>query len=148
MTEHYDTALVYTGPLFIPTLDANGRTYMRYEVMGPSQVVRPYITYPHFVSLEVYLSLLFADHVRSQVAVPTHFFKVVLGETAGHAPEVMAFVLPNAMVADTVPMSSFLTTLEAVEKCAGFLLFERLEQRYALVKRDANGGLLMVGKPS
>ena len=82
------------------------------------------------------------------MAVPTHFFKVVLGETAGRAPEVNAFVLPNAAVADTVPMSSFLTSLEKVEQSAGFLLFERLEQRYAMVKRDSKGELIMVGKPT
>ena len=44
----------------------------------------------------------------NHVAVPTHFFKVVVGEmpTSGDL-EMEAFVLPNEAIPDSTPLSSF-----------------------------------------
>jgi hypothetical protein len=56
----YSAPAVYvvTGPLYLPNLVENGRKYVKYEVIGPNDV-----------------------------AVPTHFFKVILMEAKnGYAP--------------------------------------------------------------
>ena len=60
------------------------------------------------------------------VAVPTHFFKVVLAER-GAAPGnegeqdavVGAFVLPNAPVQPDTPLTAFSVPVESLEEAAG-----------------------------
>jgi endonuclease G len=44
------------------------------------------------------------------VAVPTHFFKVIVGETETHDLEMEAFVLPNEAIPDSTPLASFQVT--------------------------------------
>jgi len=60
------------------------------------------------------------------VAVPTHFFKVVLAErespdgNEGEENAVLgAFVLPNAPVQPTTPLTAFSVPVEALEEAAG-----------------------------
>ena len=43
----------------------------------------------------------------NNVAVPTHFFKVVVGETENRDLELEAFVLPNEAIPDNTPLASF-----------------------------------------
>ena len=43
----------------------------------------------------------------NNVAVPTHFFKVVVGETESRDLELEAFVLPNEAIPDSTPLASF-----------------------------------------
>ena len=52
------------------------------------------------------------------MAVPTHFFKVIVAEgpdTAGPVA-VGAFVLPNQEINNSVALTSFLTPVEAIER--------------------------------
>lgn len=65
------------------------------------------------------------------VAVPTHFFKVVLAEriaaksanSGGSTEAVMgAFVLPNAPLQADLPLTAFSVPLEALEEAAGVFL--------------------------
>ena len=61
------------------------------------------------------------------VAVPTHFFKVVLAERSASdgasitEPEVVlgAFVLPNAPMQPDLPLTAFSVPLESLEEAAG-----------------------------
>jgi len=64
------------------------------------------------------------------VAVPTHFAKVVLVSkpVSSSRPEVVeistgAFVLPNAIIPDEAPLTSFIVPVDAVERAAGLTLF-------------------------
>lgn len=64
------------------------------------------------------------------VAVPTHFAKVVLttrpvSPSAPSLTEVStgAFVLPNAHIPDDAPLEGFVVPIDAVEKAAGLQLF-------------------------
>lgn len=61
------------------------------------------------------------------VAVPTHFAKVIYGSGGRSDPLINgalgAFVLPNEKIPNTVPLSSFLMPVEDVEKAAGIVLF-------------------------
>lgn len=42
------------------------------------------------------------------VAVPTHFFKVLVGEREDGKLEMDAYVMPNAPIEDNVPLSAFM----------------------------------------
>ena len=60
------------------------------------------------------------------VAVPTHFFKVVLAESGaagngGSAPDAVlgAFVIPNATVQADMPLTAFSVSLGSLEEAAG-----------------------------
>lgn len=59
------------------------------------------------------------------VAVPTHFFKVVLAERASGGAEgdqqvaLGAFVLPNAPVQPDTPLTAFSVPVESLEEAAG-----------------------------
>lgn len=58
--------------------EANGKHYVKYEVIG-------------------------ANHV----AVPTHFFKVVVCESEQGSFEMESYVMPNEAIDDKVPLTSF-----------------------------------------
>ena len=60
------------------------------------------------------------------VAVPTHFFKVVLGECksaeAGEDRTALgAFVMPNASIAPEMPLTAFSVPLQQLEALSGRL---------------------------
>ena len=44
---------------------------------------------------------------QNNVAVPTHFFKVVVGETGSGDLEMEAYVMPNEAIPDSAPLVSF-----------------------------------------
>lgn len=78
---------VCTGPLYLPRKEADGKTYVKYQVIG-----------------------------QSNIAVPTHFFKVVAIETNAGEFEILSFVLPNQPMKDDIPLKTFLTPLDADRK--------------------------------
>lgn len=43
----------------------------------------------------------------NHVAVPTHFYKVVVGETNDGKLDMEAFVMPNAPIDDNAPLTNF-----------------------------------------
>lgn len=58
------------------------------------------------------------------VAVPTHYYKVVLAENSSgshgrHQAAVGAFVMPNAPIDPQTPVTAFAVPLEALETVAG-----------------------------
>lgn len=116
----YDLAKLYThmyicsGPLYLPYTDGDGKRYVRYQVIG-----------------------------ENHVSVPTHFFKVILGETDTGRIEIQAFIMPNTVIADDAPLSNFLVALETVEKASGHLFFDKLQNKYECVKRDSQKRLIM-----
>lgn len=58
--------------------ESDGKNYVKYEVIG-----------------------------ASHVAVPTHFYKVVVGETPDGKLEMESYVMPNQVIAEGVPLTSF-----------------------------------------
>ncbi|KAG9097905.1 nuclease [Ceratobasidium sp. 370] len=93
---------VFTVPLYLPKQDSDGKYRVTYEVIGNPP----------------------------NVAVPTHFAKVVLGSRPASpaTPQlaelsVGAFVLPNAEIPDETPLTKFVVPVEAVERAAGLALF-------------------------
>jgi endonuclease G, mitochondrial len=61
------------------------------------------------------------------MAVPTHFFKVVLGElknSDGSEKMAMgAFVMPNAAIDPIAPLKAFSVPLSALEEASGLQFF-------------------------
>jgi len=85
---------VVCGPLFIPEEDADGKRYIRCQVLG-----------------------------GSCVAVPTHFFKAVLVEHHDQSQEVTAWVLPNSNEALGRSLCEFEVSFDELETCSGLRLF-------------------------
>jgi endonuclease G, mitochondrial len=78
----------------------------------------------HIITMPLYLPLDGWVNYRTlgnnNVHVPTHFCKVIFAEKEGQV-DVLAFVLPNAIIPEAVPMDSFKSTLEKVERLSGFV---------------------------
>uniref|UniRef100_A0A0N4ZKK9 Endonuclease n=1 Tax=Parastrongyloides trichosuri TaxID=131310 RepID=A0A0N4ZKK9_PARTI len=105
---------VATGPLYMPKEEADGKKYVKYKVIG-----------------------------NNNVAVPTHFFKVVLIETETNNFEMECYVLPNEVIPDETPLAKFLVPLESIERAAGFIIFENLDsKKVKKINGIKQGGLL------
>ncbi|KAF8519320.1 hypothetical protein BU17DRAFT_89974 [Hysterangium stoloniferum] len=102
LTQSFSDVYVFTIPLYLPKLDTDGKSRVTYEVIGNPP----------------------------NVAVPTHFAKVVLttrpvSPSTPHISEVSAgaFVLPNAPIPHDAPLKGFIVPVDAVEKAAGLQIF-------------------------
>lgn len=62
----------------------------------------------------------------NNVAVPTHFFKVLVCETHDGALEMEAYVMPNQLINNDVPLTSFQVPPESIERAAGLLFFDNV----------------------
>lgn len=97
LVKQYEHVYVCTGPLYLPKYEPDGKRYVKYEVIG-----------------------------SKNVAVPTHFFKVIVGETENHEFDMETYIMPNIAIDDNIPLKSFLVPKDTIERAAGFLLFEKL----------------------
>ncbi|XP_029642964.1 endonuclease G, mitochondrial-like [Octopus sinensis] len=88
---------VCTGPLYLPRAAPDGKVYIKYEVIG-----------------------------KNHVAVPTHFFKVVLIENNEGEYELLSFMLPNEAQTDDKLLKYFTIDIEKIERAAGLLFFDKL----------------------
>lgn len=112
LTKKYPSVRIVTGPLYLPKRDpVDGKWRVSYEVIGSPP----------------------------NVAVPTHFYKVIYGEeSAAQSPTgkvaVAAFVLPNAEISNEKSLREFEVPVEAVERASGLLFVEKLpvERRKSL----------------
>uniref|UniRef100_A0A8C4KGX3 Endonuclease n=1 Tax=Dromaius novaehollandiae TaxID=8790 RepID=A0A8C4KGX3_DRONO len=83
---------VCTGPLFLPRMEADGKMYVKYQVIG-----------------------------KNNVAVPTHFFKVLILEKESGEIELRSYVMPNSPVDENIPLERFLVPIESIERASGLL---------------------------
>lgn len=104
LTKAYLNVYCCTGPLYLPKREGDGKTYIKYEVIG-----------------------------TNHVAVPTHFYKVIVMEASNKSLEMEAYVLPNQVIDDETPLKVFQVPPESIERAAGLLFFDRLS-RSQLVK--------------
>lgn len=96
MTKKYENVWVCTGPLYLPKKEADNKLYIKYEVIGPQHV-----------------------------AVPTHFFKVVLCQK-NNQYFIYSYVLPNQPCDNNTPLEAYMVPLDSIQRAAGFLLFDRI----------------------
>lgn len=91
LTSFYPSVRIVTGPLYLPKKDpVDGKWSVSYEVIGSPP----------------------------NVAVPTHFYKVIFaedGKTGGNV-SLGAFVLPNAVIHNDKPLQDFEVPMDAVER--------------------------------
>jgi endonuclease G, mitochondrial len=93
LTKKYSTVEVFTGPLYLPK-EESGIKIVAYRVIGDGDV-----------------------------AVPTHFFKVISSKNHTGSNIVEAYILPNDDIPPNTPLNSFQTSIEKVQKAAGVLFF-------------------------
>jgi endonuclease G len=93
LTHTYPSVRIVTGPLYLPKREQDGKWRVSYEVIGNPP----------------------------NVAVPTHFYKVIFAEDGklGGKVALGAFVLPNAVIANSKPLTDFEVPVEAVERASG-----------------------------
>ncbi|KAI9704380.1 MAG: nuclease [Candelina mexicana] len=100
LTNTYPSVRIVTGPLYLPRRDQDGKWKVSYEIIGNPP----------------------------NVAVPTHFYKVIFaedGKTGGNVA-LGAFVLPNAEISNDKPLGDFEVPVEAVERASGLEFAEKL----------------------
>lgn len=106
LTDTYQSVRIITGPLYLPKRGSDGKWRVSYEVIGNPP----------------------------NVAVPTHFFKIVVGEDPirpslpRNGAAVGAFVLPNEPISNTTPLKSFYVPIEAVERSSGVDFMPKLPE--------------------
>lgn len=86
MTKIYSNVYVCTGPLYLPRREADGKNYVRYQVIG-----------------------------GNSVAVPTHFYKVVVCESSDGHLDMESYVLPNQVISDDTPLAVFQVSSTSAE---------------------------------
>ncbi|KAG2411693.1 mitochondrial nuclease [Aspergillus terreus] len=103
LTKKYPSVRIVTGPLYLPHRDPDGKWRVSYEVIG---------TPPN-------------------VAVPTHFYKVIYAEEGPASPAgkvaLGAFVLPNARIPNDKRLAEFEVPVEVVERASGLEFVAKLE---------------------
>ncbi|GAB0094883.1 Endonuclease [Sergentomyia squamirostris] len=101
LTKKYSNVYCCTGPLYLPRKEADGKMYVKYQVLG-----------------------------TNSVAVPTHFFKVVVCERSDGRLEMEAYVMPNQVINDESPLTMFQVPPETIERAAGLLFFSQINRRH------------------
>jgi endonuclease G, mitochondrial len=91
LTKAYPVVHVFTGPLYLPK-EEDGKRWIKYQVIG-----------------------------ENDVAVPTHFFKVLLLEKPSGAMVCQGYVLPNEPIDSQIKIESFQTTISKIEKASGII---------------------------
>ncbi|KAK6332734.1 nuclease [Orbilia brochopaga] len=121
LTSKYRSVRVITGPLYLPKLDVDGKYRVTYEVIGSPP----------------------------NVAVPTHFYKIIVGESAATpspnaSVAIGAFVLPNARIDNKTPLTEFAVPVEVIERASGldFLSLVPTERRRSLC-REVNCSIVV-----
>ncbi|KAH8371355.1 hypothetical protein KR093_007064 [Drosophila rubida] len=100
LTKSYSNVYVCTGPLYLPHKEDDGKMYVKYEVIG-----------------------------SNTVAVPTHFYKVIVSEAADQKLHMEAYVMPNKVISNDTPLQVFQVPPETVERAAGLLFFDQLNRK-------------------
>lgn len=100
LTRSYSNVYVCTGPLYLPHKEDDGKMYVKYEVIG-----------------------------SNTVAVPTHFYKVIVSEAPDQKLHMEAYVMPNKVISNDTPLQAFQVPPETVERAAGLLFFDQLDRK-------------------
>lgn len=99
LTKFYTNVYCCTGPIYLPRREADGKLYVKYEVIG-----------------------------KNHVAVPTHFFKVIVGETKDGRFEMESYVMGNEPINNEIPLEHFQVPPNTIEKAAGLLFFDNISR--------------------
>ncbi|ELU14358.1 hypothetical protein CAPTEDRAFT_120680 [Capitella teleta] len=97
LTKDFPDLYVVTGPLYLPRREDDGKVYIKYEVIG-----------------------------KNQIAVPTHYFKVIVMAGKSGGLELMSFVMPNQVLPANVDLRNYLVPLNTIERASGLVFFDSI----------------------
>ncbi|ORE02336.1 hypothetical protein BCV72DRAFT_54045 [Rhizopus microsporus var. microsporus] len=127
ITHNFTDVYVYSGPLFLPRVNRNthalGETGIRFDGRG---IMSEEIVGATKLKYEMTYDMIGTN--GPSVAVPTHFFKVLLALKDGQYLS-GAFVLPNQAINRGVPLTQFQMDLRAIERASGLQFFQELDRR-------------------
>lgn len=112
---------------------------MRVRKMAYQYKVLHVITMPLYLPLDG--SVRYQTLGNNNVGVPTHFSKVIFAEKE-KGVDVMAFILPNAVIPDEAVLDSFKTTLEKVERLSGIIFSRPSDYRSIEYKPNEDAAFL------
>src|SRR6266542_855374 len=101
--EDFKDVYVFTGPAYLPKKDGESKKYyVKYEIIGNPP----------------------------NIAVPTHFYKVILAikdkiDGDGHLYALGAYILPNERISNDTPLQTFDIPLDALERATGLTFFNQ-----------------------
>ncbi|KAK9454516.1 hypothetical protein V1511DRAFT_460393 [Dipodascopsis uninucleata] len=106
LTHTYNSVRIVTGPLYLPRKYPDGKYRVSYEVIGNPP----------------------------NIAVPTHFFKIIVGESPIKHPDsedvaVGAFILPNEPIPNSTDLKSFYVPVDAIERASGLEFLSKLPDK-------------------
>ncbi|XP_068151424.1 endonuclease G, mitochondrial [Drosophila tropicalis] len=104
MSQRHGTVYVYTGSIYMPSELKNNDWYLQFQ-----------------------------PEDNAMVAVPTHFFKIlVIDPKHGDqmTPYAEAYVIPNAPICDSVQLKSLLSDVRDIENATGLKFFEGLDRHF------------------
>ncbi|CCF59035.1 hypothetical protein KAFR_0F04400 [Kazachstania africana CBS 2517] len=108
LTKKFKSIRIMTGPLYLPKRDEiDGKLKVTYEVIGNPP----------------------------NVAVPTHFFKLIVAEGSNAKTEdiyTAAFVLPNSPIPNETKLTDFEIPISALERSTGLELLQKLPKEKQL----------------
>ena len=158
-TQTCDEVYVTTGPLYLPTPAQRERPVVTANTSSLSLIEKEADgrDRPSKRGTSWKMAHPLIGEPPSLVAVPTHFYKVILAETNGGDADVLAaaFVLPNAPIDASTPLRSFLVPIESLEAAAGCKFHEgvfapettgRINERAIRIRESAKGGGKKDGK--
>lgn len=100
LTNKFSSVYIISGPLVLPQADESGKKFVKYQVIG-----------------------------ENEVAVPTHLFKVVVGENSRSSPVAMgAFVVPNEPIGYNHALKDYEVDLAHLERISGLVLVPKLDR--------------------
>lgn len=104
LTKKFDHVWIISGPLFISYTSKSGKRRIKYEVIG-----------------------------NSEVAVPTHLFKVIVAENDSPNDKTLlgAFVIPNKPISKEHLLKEYQVPLEYIESKAGLTMLPKLDRKQA-----------------
>lgn len=107
LTKRFEDVWIVSGPLFLPTEGQDGKRSVSYQLIG-----------------------------KSNVAVPTHLFKVVLARSSVSSDTLAlgAFVVPNQPIGFDHPLTEYQVSLSELESLSGLTFFPKLDSTTNTVK--------------
>ncbi|KAG1051451.1 hypothetical protein G6F46_003345 [Rhizopus delemar] len=124
LTKNFTDVYVYTGPLFLPKVGRNTYSLADTRLRSDGTSIMNAMKFNQ-MSYEMSYSLIGSN--GPNVAVPTHFFKILLLIKDGNYFS-GSFVLPNQAISRSVLLSQFQVDLKAIEKASGLQFFSELDR--------------------
>ncbi|XP_017859863.1 PREDICTED: nuclease C1 isoform X1 [Drosophila arizonae] len=109
MTEKYGIVFVYTGSIYLPR-EMNNNWYLEFQ-----------------------------PEDNTIVAIPTHFFKIIIidPKEVNSTPYAEAYVMPNTTLNDDTDLHTLLCDVRDIENATGLKFFEGLDRNFVNTQVDA-----------